>query len=173
MGKLLWHQWAQFVNIFASVYVVWAGFWGCLFPKFFWDFVRGSLLTKEMAKRACTDANPCGIVPSPQDAVFVNIIVKAPVIQVLAMVFGVTHLVIELVPVVQKTAIHRSLLLKVVTLLVQTFLAVLFYQGTNGAIYSFMAAIGYGVAIVKGEQKEFAKELAKQNRGGKEGGSSA
>jgi hypothetical protein len=44
------------------------------------------------------------------------------------MVFGVTHLIIELVPAIQKTAIHRSLLLKVVTLLVQTFLAVLFYQ---------------------------------------------
>ena len=57
-----------------------------------------------------------------------NVIVKAPVIQVLAMVFGVTHLVIELVPYVQKTSIYRSLPLKVVTLLLQTFLSCLFYQ---------------------------------------------
>lgn len=168
MGKFIWHEWAQFVNIFASVYVVWAGFWGCLFPKFFWDFVRGSNFTKDMAAaagRVCADATPCGIVPSPQDAVFINVIVKAPVIQILAMIFGVTHLVIELVPLVQKTAIYRSLPLKVVTLLLQTFFAVLFYQGTNGAIYSLTAAIGYGVALAKGEEMEVAKE----NRGGKGG----
>lgn len=44
------------------------------------------------------------------------------------MLFAVTHLTIELAPFVQKTAIYRSLPLKVVTLLLQTFLAVLFYQ---------------------------------------------
>ena len=66
--------------------------------------------------------------PSPQDAFFVNVIVKAPVVQVLAMVFAVTHLVIELVPYVQKTSIYRSLPLKVVTLLLQAFLSCLFYQ---------------------------------------------
>jgi len=44
------------------------------------------------------------------------------------MVFGVTHLAIELIPFLQKTSIYRSLPLKVVTLLLQTFLAVLFYQ---------------------------------------------
>jgi hypothetical protein len=171
MGNFIWHQWAQFVNIFASVYVVWAGFWGCFFRKFFWDFVRGTNFTKDMATaagRTCTDDTPCGIVPSPQDAFFVNIIVNAPVIQILAILFGVTHLVIELVPQVQKTAIYRSLPLKVVTLLLQTFLSVLFYQGTNGAIYSLTAAIGYGLAVAKGEQMEVAKE----NRGGK-GGSRA
>lgn len=166
MGKFIWHQWAQFVNIFASVYVLWAGLWGCLFPKFFWDFVRGSNFTSDMAKaagRVCTDADPCGIVPAPGDALFVNIIVKAPVVQILAMVFAVTHLVIELVPFAQKTSIHRSLTLKVVTLVLQTFLACLFYQGTNGAVYSLTAAIGYGVGVAKGEQMEVAKE----NRGGR------
>ena len=57
-----------------------------------------------------------------------NVIVKAPVIQILAIVFAVTHLCIELLPPVQKTSIYRSLPLKVVTLLLQTFLACLFYQ---------------------------------------------
>jgi hypothetical protein len=168
MGKFIWHQWAQFVSIFASVYVVWAGFWGCLFPKFFWDFVRGSNFTKDMATavgRNCTDANPCGIVPAPGDALFVNIIVKAPVVQILAIIFGVTHLVIELVPYVQKMSIYRSLPLKVVTLVLQAFLSCLFYQGSNGAVYSLTAAVGYGIAIAKGEQME----VAKQNRGGKGG----
>jgi hypothetical protein len=168
MGKFIWHQWAQFVNIFASVYVVWAGFWGCLFPKFFWDFVRGSLLVKDTSESPaylCTDLTPCGIVPAPQDAFFVNVIVKAPVVQILAIIFGVTHLAIELLPFVQKMSIYRSFPLKVVTLLLQTFLACLFYQGTNGAIYSLTAAVGYGVAISKGEQMAVAKE----NRGGRGG----
>jgi len=171
MGNFIWHQWAQFVNIFAAVYVIWAGFWGLFWRKFFWDFVQGTEFTKAMATaigQTCTDDTPCGIVPSPSDAFFVNIIVKAPIVQILAMVFGITHLVIELVPAVQKTGIYRSLPLKVVTLLLQTFLSVLFYQGTNGALYSFTAAIGYGVAVAKGEQMEVAKD----NRGGK-GGSSA
>jgi len=166
MGKFIWHQWAQFVNIFASVYVLWAGIWGCFFAKFFWDFVRGTNFTKDMATaagRTCTDATPCGIVPAPGDAFFISIIVKAPIVQILAIVFAVTHLTIELVPFVQKTAIYRSLPLKVVTLLLQAFLAVLFYQGTDGALYSLTAAIGYGVAVAKGEQME----VAKQNRGGR------
>lgn len=168
MGKFIWHQWAQFVNIFASVFVIWAGIWGALFPKFFWDFVRGTLLTSDIAKSinyTCTDDTPCGIVPAPGDAIFVNVIVKAPVVQILTIIFGVTHLAIELVPFVQKMSIYRSFPLKVITLLLQTFLSCLFYQGTNGAIYSFVAAVGYGMAIVKGEQMEVAKE----NRGGKGG----
>jgi len=168
MGKFIWHQWAQFVNIFASVYVVWSGIWGCLFPKFFWDFVRGTNFTSAMAEaagRTCTDDNPCGIVPAPGDAIFVNIIVKAPIVQIFAILFGVTHLAIELLPFIQKMSIYRSLPLKVVTLVLQTFLACLYYQGVNGAIYSLTAAIGYGVAIAKGEQMEVAKE----NRGGKGG----
>ena len=106
------------------------------------------------------------------------------------MVFGVTHLVIELVPYVQKTSIYRSFPLKVVTLLLQAFLSCLFYQvrvqsnpicilsisqsglitviraqGTNGAVYSLTAAIGYGVASAKGEEMDVAKE----NRGSREG----
>jgi hypothetical protein len=168
MGKFIWHEWARFVNIFASVYVIWAGFWGCLFPKFFWDFVRGTNLTSDAAKllgQVCADATPCGIVPAPGDAFFVNVIVKAPVIQILAIVFGVTHLSIELLPPVQKTSIYRSFPLKVVTLLIQTFLACLFYQGTNGAIYSLTAAVGYGVAIAKGEEMAVAKE--NRGRGGR------
>jgi len=168
MGKFIWHEWARFVNIFASVYVVWAGIWGCFFAKFFWDFVHGTDLTKDEAatfNQTCTDATPCGIVPAPQDAFFIDIIVKAPVVQILAIVFGVTHLSIELIPYIQKLSIYRSFPLKVVTLLLQTILSVLFYQGTNGAVYSLTAAIGYGVAIAKGEEMAVAKE----NRGGKGG----
>jgi len=80
--------------------------------------------------------------PSPQDAIFVNVIVKAPIVQVFAMVFGVTHLVIELVPYVQKTSIYRSFLLKVVTLLLQAFLSCLFYQvrvQSNSIFYSLIS----------------------------------
>ena len=44
------------------------------------------------------------------------------------MVFGVAHLVIELVPSIQKTSIYRSLTLKAVTLTLQAFIAGLYYE---------------------------------------------
>ena len=44
------------------------------------------------------------------------------------MISSVTHLVIELVPLVQKTAIYRSLPIKVVTLLLHAFFAILLYE---------------------------------------------
>ena len=75
---------------------------------------------KELMPRACR--------PSSKDATFVNIIVKMPILQVLSISFGVTHLVIELVPPIQKTAIYRSLPLKAVTLTLQAFLAGLYYE---------------------------------------------
>jgi len=166
MGKFIWHQWAQFVAIFAAVYTLWAGIWGILFPKFFWDFVNGSFQPGPTnALGPCTDANPCGIIPAPQDQIFINLIVKAPVVQILAMLLSIFHLILECVPQVAKTPIYRSFPLRIVTLHLQAFLAILFYQGVNGGIYSFVAGIGYVVAQVKGEEMEIAKD--NRGRGGK------
>lgn len=162
MGVFIWHQWAQYVSIFAAVYTIWAAFWGMLFPKFFWDFVNGTnQLGPENAFGPCTDDNACGIIPAPQDQIFITLIVNAPVIQIFAMLFGIFHLVLEQLPQVRKLSLYRSFVLRIVTLHIQTFLAILFYQGTNGAIYSFVAGIGYIMAQVKGEEMEIAKE----NRG--------
>jgi len=162
MGVFIWHQWAQFVGIFASVYTLWAGMWGIFFPKFFWDFVNGGFQPgPNNALGPCTDANPCGIIPAPQDQIFINLIVKMPIIQIFAMIFSVTHLVLECVPQVAKTSLYRSLPLRIVTYYLQAFLAILFYQGVNGGIYSFVAGTGFLIGQLKSEQFEVAKE----NRG--------
>jgi vacuolar-type H+-ATPase subunit I/STV1 len=161
MGVFIWHQWAQVVRIFASVCTIWGGLWGIFFRKFFWDFVNGTLMpgpNNAINGRKCFDDNPCGIVPAKQDAIFISLIVKAPVIQLFAILFGVTHLVIELLPVIRRMSIYRSFALRIVTYSLQTFLSVLIYQGTNGAIYSFVAVIGFTVAQMKGEIVEEARE---------------
>ncbi|KAN0109102.1 hypothetical protein V8E52_009624, partial [Russula decolorans] len=76
MGKSIWHKHACYIAITASVYTVWAGFFGLVYCKFFWDFVNGTL------------HNPGGIQLAKQDAFFIDIIVKAPVIPIISMILG-------------------------------------------------------------------------------------
>lgn len=150
MGNLIWHEYSRLPSLTASVYTVWAGFWGLIYRKFFWDFVGGIL------------RDPGGIQPAPNAALFIAIIVKIPVVQIMSMLLGMFLIAIE-IPIrpVKGTAIHRSLVLRVVLLLFQAFLAFLFYQGTNGAIWSCIAAGCYTRAIVLGEKMQEAKD----NRG--------
>jgi ATP adenylyltransferase len=60
---------------------------------------------------------------------FIDVIVAAPVVQILAIIIGFWMLMLEVpAPFVKGTALHRSLLLRVVGLLFQTFVTILFYQ---------------------------------------------
>ncbi|KAG8940897.1 hypothetical protein FRC03_005012 [Tulasnella sp. 419] len=153
MGVFLWHQWARFMAISGSIYLIWAGFWGIFYRKFFWDFVGGVRMNTETQK---------GIIPGPNAAPFIAIIVTVPLVQILSMVFGTCTLMMELPPPFLKNmAIYRSMIVRIILLLVQTFLGALFYQGTNGAIWSLIAAIAYTRAQMKGEIFEEARE----NRG--------
>jgi len=157
MGVFIWHQWARYVAIFASVYTVWAAIWGIMYRKFFWDFINGTNIdgpTNKFNGLNCIKSETCGIVPASQDAVFVDIIVRVPIVQLICLIFGLGHLLLELLPQLKGSAAYRSYVLRVVTLTLQAFFAVIFYQGTNGAVYSFLAAIGYGVAQIKGEESE-------------------
>jgi len=150
MGKLIWHDYARFVSITASVYAVWSSFWAVLYRKFFWDFVGGTV------------RDPGGVQPPPGSAVFITLIVKNPIIQIFAFLLGLTILAVEFpMPFIRPLSIHRSLVFKLVLLLFQTFFTCLYYQGTNAAIYSFIACVSYTRAIMKGEVMEEAKE----NRG--------
>ncbi|KAG9045576.1 hypothetical protein FS837_006063, partial [Tulasnella sp. UAMH 9824] len=134
MGVFIWHEWARFVAVFASVYGVWAGFWGLFFRKFFWDFVGGVRMNTETQK---------GIIPGANAAPFIAIIVTIPLIQILSMVIGVAILLLECpAPFMKKLPIYRSLVVRLIMLLIQAFLTVLFYQGTNAALYSLIAAVG-------------------------------
>lgn len=62
-------------------------------------------------------------------AIFITLIVKAPIVQVIVMVTGLTLLALEWpLPIVKKMSIHRALVLRPILLLIQTFFAILFYQ---------------------------------------------
>jgi len=150
MGKLIWHEYAKLVSTTATVYAIWSGFWGLFYRKFFWDFVRGTL------------RDPGGLQPAREDAIFVTLIVKYPIIQIFTMILGMIILCVELpLPAIKSLSLYRSLVVRVVLLLFQTFLTILYYQGTNAAIYSLIAAGCYMRAIQQGEEMKEAKE----NRG--------
>jgi len=140
MGKFIWHEHARYVSITASVYTIWAGYFGLIYRKFFWDFVKGTL------------RNPGGLQPAQQDAFFIDIIVKAPIIPAFSIVLGLIIVALEYpAPFMKGLAAQRSMVCKVVLLLFQAFFAIFFYQGTNGSIWSLVAILGYSRAIMLGE----------------------
>jgi len=154
MGNLIWHEYSRLVAITANVYAVWAAFFGLFYRKFFWDFVGGTL------------RDPGGLQPAPNAALFITLIVKAPIIQIISMVLGLVILAIELpLPAIKQFSFYRSLVVRVVLLLFQTFFAILFYQGTNAALWSLIAAMCYARAIMLGETMTEAKN--NRGRGGK------
>ncbi|KAI9569651.1 ATP adenylyltransferase-domain-containing protein [Boletus coccyginus] len=120
MGNLVWHDLCRFISIAASVYAVWASFWGILFRKFFWDIIGGVL------------RNPGGIQPSPKVHVFVAVIVKTPIVQFVTMILGFIIIALEYpLPFVKGSPIHRSIPLRIVLLILLSFLAALFYQPSD------------------------------------------
>jgi len=147
MGTFIWHEWAHLVAITSSVYTVWASFWAFTYRKFFWDFVNGIV-------RA-----PGGVQPANSDKIFIQIIVQAPVVPIIAMIFGFINLLLELpYSPLKKMSIFRSFVLHIVLLAVQAFLTILFYQGTNAAIYSLLAIVGYTAAQMRGEIMASARD---------------
>jgi len=147
MGKLIWHDYARFVSITATIYGIWASFWGFFYRKFFWDFVGGTL------------RDPGGLQAPPRAAFFVTVIVKIPLVQIMAMILGFVLLAVEWpLPLLKRTSIYRSLVVRVMLLFFQTFLGVLYYQGTNAALWSLIAIFCYTRAIAKEETMAEAKE---------------
>jgi hypothetical protein len=146
MGNLIWHEYARNVSLTASVYTVWASFWGCFYRKFFWDFVGGIL------------RDPGGLQAPASSAIFITLIVKVPVIQLLTMVTAFGMLALEFpLPLLRGTVLHRSIVLRIVLLVMQASMAIIFYQGTNGALWSLIAAGCYTRAQVLGETMADAK----------------
>ncbi|KAJ7593992.1 hypothetical protein C8J56DRAFT_1002013 [Mycena floridula] len=147
MGKLIWRIYARFVSITASCYAIWSAFFGIFYRKFFWDFVGGTL------------RDPGGIQPSAAASVFITLIVKVPVIQIASILLGLAILALERpLPPVKKLSIHRSFALRIVMLSLQSFLTILYYQGTNATLYCLIAAGCYIQAQLKGEAMEEVKE---------------
>jgi len=110
--------------------------------------------------------NPGGIQPSLNVSVMITLIVKAPVIQIFSLLLGLIMVALEYpAPFLKGTVFHRSLIVRIIMLLVQSVLAILFYQGTNGAIWSLIAMGCYLRAQMLGEKMEEAKQ--NRGRGGK------
>jgi hypothetical protein len=67
--------------------------------------------------------------PSPNAAVFITVIVRVPLVPIFAMLLAMTILAIELpLPAVKKFSLYRSLVVRIVLLVFQVFLTILFYQ---------------------------------------------
>lgn len=109
--------------------------------------------------------DPGGLQAPPRSALFVMIIIKAPIVQIISVALAGFIIALEFpAPFLKGTRFHRSIVLRIPLLLLQVSLAALFYQGTNGAIWSLIAAGGYARAVMLGEEMEEAKE----NRGREE-----
>ena len=122
--------------------------------------------------------------PAKQDAFFIDIIVKAPVIPIISIILGSIIVALEYpAPFMKGLAAQRSLICKVVLLFFQAFFAIFFYQvrflpiwhchrmtmavpkGTNGAIWSLVAILGYSRAMMLGEvMKEAENNKARRER---------
>jgi len=157
MGRFIWNQWARFVSISASVYLVWAAIWGILYRKFFFDFVDHVY---------DTSGNVPIPIPNPRYGPILAIVVTIPLVQIFSIIIAIFTLSFELpAPFMKGTPFQRNFTFKAVILLVQATLAVLFYQGTNAFIWSVIAAGAYARAVALGELFEEPKS-ARGGRGG-------
>lgn len=163
---------------------IWSAFHGLFFRKFFWDFVGGTI--RDPGGLQCVSSSLAYRVlsvyrPTPGAAVFITLIVKAPIIQILTMPVAIMIILLEYpLPQLKAMAIHRSFVLRIVLLFFQAFLTILFYQvkhlissvqtaliisqGTNSAIWSLIAIFCYTRATLLGEVMEEAK--ANRGKGG-------
>ena len=78
--------------------------------------------------------------PSPKVAIFITIIVKFPIVQIVTMVLGFFMIALEYpLPVLKGTVLYRSIVLRVVLLVLLSFVAVLFYQVSHLSLAAFRA----------------------------------
>jgi len=148
MGKFIWHDWARFVSMSASCYLVWAAIWGILYRKFFFDFVD----------RTYTTGTPPLPIPNEKFGAILAVIVSIPLVQIVAMMMALVAIAFEYpAPFLKDTFMERNFTFKAVFLVLQATLAILFYQGTNACVWSLIAAAAYARAISLGEVMPGAK----------------
>src|SRR5260370_12268789 len=167
---------------------VWAGFFALVYRRFFWHFVNGTLRNSGGIQCVFQTSFSCTVSqslfslirtprPAKQDGFFIDIIVKAPVIPIFSIILG--HVIVALeypAPFMKGLAAQRSFIFRVVLLFFQAFHAILFYQvrflpislchrmtvgvpkGTNGAIWSLVAILGYSRAMMLGEVMKEAED---------------
>ena len=73
--------------------------------------------------------------PAASDSIFISIIVKAPIVQLISMFLAISIILFDYpAPFIKGSAIHRSFPIRIVLLLLQTFFSILYYQ----VCYPFM-----------------------------------
>jgi hypothetical protein len=131
---------------------VWASFFGLIYRKFFWDFVGGTLRDPgglqyvPVSVLHSSQIQEC-IRPSPNATLFITIIVKMPIIQIITMLIGFFMIALEFpLPQLKAFAIHRSIVLRIVVLMFQAFFGILFYQVRHVVFVEsplFICHVGY------------------------------
>ncbi|KAG0146968.1 hypothetical protein CROQUDRAFT_656771 [Cronartium quercuum f. sp. fusiforme G11] len=137
MGNLIWHQWGRLVALTSGAWTAWGGLWAIFYRKFLWDFVGGEL-------------GPVGIIPSPSSAIFVNNIVKLPIIQSVCILNGLLTIAFEW-PLFPGSFVYRSLTFKSLFYLQAALISGLVYQCADAAVFYIIAILAYTAALGNGE----------------------
>ncbi|GAA6022447.1 hypothetical protein JCM8202_000915 [Rhodotorula sphaerocarpa] len=147
MGALIWHDWARLLALTSGAYVAWAALWGFYYRKYFWDFVGGTL-------------GPHGLVPPSEAGLFVTLVVKLPLLQIVNLVNGLATLALEWpLPFLKHTKLHGSTWLRLVFYGWSALLGAFVYQTVLGALFYLITlvayAVSFGAAVLTLSAKQF------------------
>ncbi|KAM0790256.1 hypothetical protein ACM66B_005562 [Microbotryomycetes sp. NB124-2] len=139
MGKLVWHELGRYMAITCGLYVIWAGAWGIMYRKFFFDFVGGHL-------------GPHGLVPSQRLQFFVKTIVDLPVWQIVNIVNGILTLILESpLHLLKATFVHQIHFLRVALYLWAAACAAIVYQTVDASVFYLITCLVYCRSWAHGE----------------------
>ncbi|EGG12560.1 uncharacterized protein MELLADRAFT_86708 [Melampsora larici-populina 98AG31] len=137
MGRLIWHQWGRLMALTSGAWTAWGGAWAIFYRKFLWDFIDGRL-------------GPVGIIPPPEAAPFISLIVKTPVLQFACIVNGLLTILIDW-PILPNSFLYRSLVFKSVFFLQAGIIAGLLYQTADASVLYGITILAYIIAVCKAE----------------------
>ncbi|BGP41945.1 hypothetical protein JCM10449v2_005942 [Rhodotorula kratochvilovae] len=139
MGVLVWHDWGRLLALTSGIYVGWAAIWAFFYRKYFWDFVGATL-------------GPTGLIPPPNAAFFVKIIVDIPLLQIVILLNALFTVVLEwLLPPLNKLKLDQSIGFRVGLYLWSALAASFVYQTAFPALFYLITALAYARSLAKGE----------------------
>jgi len=125
MGKLIKNHWARLIILTAATYQVIAAIQGYFWPKIFWDF-----LTKN----------------------FDGAVKPYPILQTINLLFGILIFCWEWpLGLFTRSALHRSIEMRLLVYPLSALVALLLYQGTNAGLYYIIGISVYFWAFAEGE----------------------
>ncbi|ORX37608.1 hypothetical protein BD324DRAFT_641787 [Kockovaella imperatae] len=159
MGRLCWNEWGRLLALVAgtcernptysivrdgvdnpSADMTWGSIWAIMYRKFFWDMIGGTL-------------GPAGIIPGNNTKFFVTIVVNLPVLQIINLLIGLVTLALEWpLPLIDGTALHRSLVFRMAFYFFSGFLGIMVYQTVDCAIYYVIVSAVFTRAMILGER---------------------